>query len=99
VYDPAGATVTEALPLQLAQVAGTDEGVTVSAVEEGQVVHVVVLKYNPDIQRLKQSPPVLTLYVAEAAPVATVVFTVSKFHQFQVSGTAVPFAVQDVGLN
>jgi hypothetical protein len=61
VYAPAGETVTEAEPLQFEQVAGTDDGVTVSAVVVGQVVHVVVLKYNPDTQRLKQSPPVLML--------------------------------------
>jgi uncharacterized membrane protein YhfC len=97
--EPPTIDVTVALPLQLEHVAGVIVVFTVSADVVGQLIHVVVRKYKPAIQRLKQSPPVFTLKFEVVAPVATVVFTWWKFHQFQERGTAVPFAVHEVGLN
>jgi uncharacterized membrane protein YoaK (UPF0700 family) len=95
VYAPAGDTVAVAVPLHAEQEAGVELVLTVNAVVVGQVAQVVVRKYTPAIHRLKQSPLVLQLKLAVVAAAATVVFTCSKFHQFQAIGSAVPLRVRE----
>lgn len=96
VYDPAGDGLTVAVPLQAEHEAGVVDVVSVIADVVGHVAQVVVLKYNPAIHKLKQSPPVLQTNVEVACALATVVLTCSKFHQFQVIGSGVPFSVSEV---
>jgi hypothetical protein len=75
VYGPAGTTLTDAVPLQLEQVAGVLDGVSVND-DEVQGVH-VVLKYMPITHKLKQSPPDVIVYAEVVCPVVSAVFTLT----------------------